>query len=255
MTLNAALATPDGRIGVYLSGAGDTPLPGIVLLHEIFGVNGAMQLAADTFASAGYAVAIPDLYHRIAPGTALSYQPADRPRALELWARFDDAAATTDTVAVQAWLRKHPACDGRVALIGFCLGGKLAILSAARQAADCAISFYPVQLETHLAEIERVICPIQVHIGENDAHIPASTREIVREAVCARAENEFYIHPGAEHGFYNSVRPAGYHPLAAREAHRATLRFLRRWLIDGPTESDAGFAPATAAKSKDLKTG
>lgn len=239
MSLNAELRTSGEKIGLYLSGAGVRPLPGIVLLQEIFGVNNAMELAADTFASAGFVVAVPDLYHRLAPGTALSYQPADRPRALELWAKLRTDDAVRDIVAVQHWLRANPSCNGRVAGLGFCLGGKLAILAAARDAADCVVSFYPVQLENHVAEINRVTCPIQVHIGENDAHVPEAPREIVRRAVCVRAENEFLIYRGAEHGFYNSIRSFGFHPAAAAEAHDASLRFLKRWLVEWPFASDA----------------
>ena len=239
MALNAELAISGERIGMYLSGAGDKPLPGIVLLQEIFGVNNAMELAADSFAGAGFVVAVPDLYHRLAPGTALTYQPADRPRALELWANLPDDDAITDIVAVQNWLRAHPSCNGRVALLGFCLGGKLALLAAARDAADCVVSFYPVQLENYLADIACVTCPIQVHIGENDAHVPAAPREIVRRAVCVGAENEFLIYAGAEHGFYNSVRAFGFHPAAAAQAHDASLRFLKRWLAERPVASTA----------------
>ena len=247
MSLNSELATSDGKIGMYLSGEGDRPLPGIVLLHEIFGVNNAMELAADDFAGAGYVVVAPDLYHRLAPGTALSYQPADRPRALGLWAKLRDDDATKDIAAVQNWLRAHPSCNGRVALLGFCLGGKLAVLAAAREAPHCVISFYPVQLETHVADIGRVACPIQVHLGENDTHVPPVPREIVRRTVCARAENQFLIYPGAEHGFYNSVRTAGYHRLAAAQARAASLRFLEHQLGDNPIPSDASKRESRAA--------
>ncbi|HXV24686.1 MAG TPA: dienelactone hydrolase family protein [Alphaproteobacteria bacterium] len=234
MPLNAEFAISGERIGLYLSGAGGKPRPGIVLLQEIFGVNDAMELAADGFASAGFVVAAPDLYHRLAPGTALSYQPADRPRALELWAKLRDEDAARDIAAVQAWLRGHPSCNGRVALLGFCLGGKLAILAAAREATDCVVSFYPVQLEKHLADIAAVRCPVQVHIGDNDAHVPEAPREIVRQALCVGVENEFLVYAGAEHGFYNSIRASGFHPAAAARAHEASLRFLKRWLAERP---------------------
>lgn len=239
MSLNAELTTSGGKIGLYLSGAGGKPRPGIVLLQEIFGVNNAMELAADAFASAGFVVAVPDLYHRLAPGTALSYQPVDRPRALELWAKLRDDDAVKDIAAVQNWLRANPSCNGRVALLGFCLGGKLAILAAARDAPDCAISFYPVQLENHVAEINRVACPVQVHLGQNDTHVPPQARDLIQRAIGVQAANEFLIYPGAEHGFYNSVRAFGFHPAAAAEAHDASLRFLKRWLVERPFASDA----------------
>jgi carboxymethylenebutenolidase len=238
MSLNAKLETAHGTIGMHVTGAGERPLPGIVLLHEIFGVNHAMELASETFARAGYVVAAPDLYHALAPGTALTYDPPDRPRALALWAKLRDEDAIRDIVAVQTWLRAHPSCNGRVALLGFCLGGKLTVLTAARAAPDCVISFYPVQLENHVSDINRVACPIQVHLGEKDTHVPPASRDIVRPAVCRKAENQFIIYPDAEHGFYNPIRPAAYHRQAAAEAHEASLQFLKRWLAVTPSHAN-----------------
>ena len=242
MALNAKLTTADAKIGLYLTGVSERPLPGIVLLHEIFGVNHAMEIAADAFARAGFVVAAPDLYHAFAPGTALSYQPADRPRAVKLKSKLREMDTISDIAVVRHWLKRQPFCNGKVALLGFCLGGKLAVRTAAADAPDCTVAFYPVHLEDFLVEISRVTSPIQVHLGKNDKHVSPVTREIIRRTICKRPHNEFIIYPEAEHGFYNSVRTDAFHPAAAAEAHQAALRFLRRWLAQEKTEQ--GYASA-----------
>ena len=242
MALNAKLTSAVANIGLYLSGVSERPLPGILLLHEIFGVNHAMEIAADGFARAGFVVAAPDLYHAFAPGTALSYQAVDRPRAVKLKSKLREMDAVNDIAIVQHWLKKQPFCNGKVALLGFCLGGKLAALTAAADAPDCTVAFYPVHLENFLVEISRITCPIQIHLGKDDKHVAPVAREIIRRTICKRPRNEFIIYPGAGHGFYNSVRADAFHPRAAAEAHQAALYFLKRWLAQDKTAP--GFASA-----------
>jgi len=108
MALNAKLTSAEANIGLYLSGVSERPLPGIVLLHEIFGVNHAMEIAADGFARAGFVVAAPDLYHAFAPGTALSYQAVDRPRAVKLKSKLRETEAVNDIAVVHHWLKRQP---------------------------------------------------------------------------------------------------------------------------------------------------
>lgn len=230
MLLNVSIPAGDREMGAYLADGGSGPRPGIVLLQEIFGVNVAMKLAADTFAAAGYIVVVPDLFHRIQPGTALSYDPSDRPRAFELWEQLDEKRAIEDIVAAEAWLRGHAHCKGDIALLGFCLGGKLAVLAAEKGRPKAAVAFYPVRLQEHGDQIRRTPCPLQVHLGDLDTHVATEAREALQHDLSYRADNEFHLYPGAEHGFYNSVRTQGFHPQATALAHAATLRFLDRHL-------------------------
>lgn len=223
------VAVDGGRMPAYLSGA-EGRRPGIVILHEIFGVNVAMRAEADELAAEGYVVSVPDLFHRLAPGTALAYTPEDRPTALALWQQLDAQLdqALADVAAAVEQLAASPACDGTVRLVGFCLGGKLALLAAARGVGDAASAFYPVQMHLHRQAFATIDCPVQVQLGDADTHIPREVVDLLAEEVARLDDGEMVIHPGAEHAFYNRFRPVGYAAAAAAEARQRLLGFLAR---------------------------
>src|SRR6202158_5336095 len=129
-----------GYLTIPASGSG----PGILLLQEIFGVNSSMREVADYYAEEGYVVLAPDLFWRLEPGIELGYSEADFNKAFGYYQRFDanqSIKAAADALKV---LRARPECVGKVGALGFCLGGKLAYLTAARTDVDCAVSYYGV---------------------------------------------------------------------------------------------------------------
>lgn len=219
-------------MGAYLAGAGTEKRPGILLLQEIFGVNNAMKIAADAFARDGYVVLAPDIFHRLQPGIQLGYSPEEREQAISLWDRLDDDLSREDVAAAAKALRTHPACTGKVASVGFCLGGKLALFTSIEHLVDAAVAFYPVSVPTYRERLGELGVPVQVHLGAVDQHTPPEIQSILKEALSASPMHEYLLHEGAGHGFYNSVRSFGYHPQAAADAHASVLRFLRR--IIGP---------------------
>ena len=216
-----------GRMGGYLAGATGRR-PGILVLQEIFGVNIAMRSVADTLAAAGYLVFAPDLFHRLETGVALSYEPEDRPKALALWERYDAdlTGALADIAAAIDVVRLHQNCNGRVGLVGFCLGGKLALLAASDGGAQAAVAYYPVQMQRHRAEVRRIECPIQVQLGSDDSHVPPEVMSQLAADVALTPQGQLVVHEGAGHGFYNSYRAVGYHPAAAAAAHAGMMQFL-----------------------------
>lgn len=231
--LNEHIKVDGGEMPGYLVGASDGSRPGLLLIQEIFGINNAMRLAADGFARDGFIVLAPDVYHRISKGIELGYSDKERDQAIGLWGRLDDGRAQKDIAAAIDHLRAHPGCDGRVAAVGFCLGGKYVLLAAAQGQLDAAVSFYPVKVKEYRAELNRLGCPVQVHLGDADQHTPPDIQEILRDSLASSDRNDFQLHVGAGHGFYNSIRSFGYHPQAAADAHAATLRFINRSL--GPS--------------------
>jgi carboxymethylenebutenolidase len=157
-------------------------------------------------------------------GVALNYSPEDRDKALSLWAALDLAQAVIDTQAVIAWLRESASCTGKIASMGFCLGGKIAVLAG--NAFDANVAFYPVQLQDHEPEIDILQSPTQVHLGTEDTHVPPHVVAMLSAKIGSRQGSEVLVYEGAGHAFYNSYRAIGYAPDASKRAHDTTAKFL-----------------------------
>src|SRR5262245_46584592 len=125
----------DGYLATPTSGYG----PGIVLLQEIFGVNQYMRNVADWYAGHGFVVVCPDLFWRQERNLELTDSDNDRIKVFQLYDGLDEDKAVEDSAAAMEFLRKHPACSGRVGALGFCLGGNLAYLLSVRFKPDCAV--------------------------------------------------------------------------------------------------------------------
>src|SRR3981081_2285670 len=146
---------------------------GIVLLQEIFGVNEAMRDKARDFAADGFTVLAPDLFWRLEPRVDLGYGEEDRKRGFGLMQGYDQAAGAEDIKIAAAWLRQHRSSKP-VAMMGFCLGGRMAVLAGASNLDISAIiSFYGVRLDLCADKIRALNIPFQFHVGDNDAHVPA----------------------------------------------------------------------------------
>jgi len=223
--------TNHGSFDAYLSLPPAGSGPGILLLQEIFGVNGHMRNVADSYAEEGYVVIAPDLFWRLQPGVQLGYDDASVARARELRSQFDIDQGVRDIGAALAALRARPELRGKAAALGYCLGGLMAYLSAARLDVDAAISYYGVSLDAHLDEAAAINCPILFHFPENDRFAPAPLREKIRAAFAAHDDAEFFVYRGADHAFNNSMRP-NYDRVAAQLARSRTIGLLRR--VMGP---------------------
>jgi carboxymethylenebutenolidase len=212
---NAYLALPEGGRG-----------PALVLLQEIFGVNRHLRELADCYAEEGYVTIAPDLFWRIQPGIELGYSEAEIKAAFDFYGRFDADHAIKDVADTIRALRAMPECNGKVGAIGFCLGGMLAYLTAARCNIEAAVSYYGVGIEKRLNETGAVRCPMVLHFGELDRFVPADARDAITAAFKDRDEVEIYVYPGADHAFNNPARPA-YDRFAASLAHSRTIGMLR----------------------------
>jgi carboxymethylenebutenolidase len=214
-----------GYLSVPASGSG----PGLVLLQEIFGVNATMRAAADLFAEEGYVSLVPDLFWRLQPGIELGYDQADRAQALAYYKKFEVDQGVADIGAALQALRSRPECTGKTGVVGFCLGGLLAYLSAARLPVDAAVGFYGGGIDQHLDETARIRCPLLLHFGDKDEHIPQASVQKVQAALAGRPEVSILRYPSAGHGFYLPGR-ASFHFLSAQMAHSPTIGLLRQAL-------------------------
>ena len=203
--------------------------PGVLLLQEIFGVNAHVRLLADRYAEEGYVCLAPDLFWRLKPGIDLGYEAEAFKQALEYYQRFDVELAIKDIAVAVKTLRAMPRCDGKVGAIGFCLGGALAYLTAARTKVDCAVSYYGVGIERYLGEAKNIKCPLVLHFAGEDKFVNQAAVAKIRKAFAKRPEVETYVYPGVDHGFNNHER-AAYDRPAAWMAHSRTIALFRKVL-------------------------
>ena len=221
-------STFSGYLTMPESGSG----AGLVLLQEIFGVNQAMKETADLFAEEGYVTLVPDLFWRIEPGTNLGYSEDEFQKAFDLMGKFDIDQGVEDIGAALNALRNLDACTGKVGCIGFCLGGKLAYLTAARQNVDAAVSFYGVGIEGMLDESKNISCPVQMHFAALDQYVPESAVAEITNHFASRDNVEIYSYANVDHAFYNHARAEVYDRPASMMAHSRTIAVLHR--VMGP---------------------
>ncbi|CAN0492033.1 unnamed protein product, partial [Phaeothamnion confervicola] len=144
------------------------------------------------------------------------------------WARLkalDLDIVSKDVQAAVNWLRGQPFCTGKVAGIGFCGGGRIAYLAAARTDIDGAASLYGLGISDHLGEAGNITCPLQIHYGMQDQHVPPREIEAVSQGVRGRPSIEVFLYPDAGHSFFNPVRPT-YNAAAAKLAAERIDRML-----------------------------
>lgn len=235
----------DGFFSAYRAPARSGRGPGIVLIQEIFGVNRVMRDVADWLAGENYTVICPDLFWRQEPGIQLNeFTQPEWDKAFQLYQGFDEGKGVEDIAATIAFLRKDPACTGKVGAVGYCLGGKLAYLSATRTDADGAVGFYGVGIEKALGEAGNIKKPLLLHVAKLDKFVPAEAQAQIHAALDGHARVTMYDYEGCDHAF---ARKGGdhYNAEAANAANGRTLAFFKRHLA---TPAPAVAKPAPAAK-------
>ncbi len=205
--------------------------PGLVLWQEIFGVNEHIQAVAAQYALDGFVVLAPDVFWRQAPRVQVGYEGADRAQALALMQGYGADDALADIAASVRALRARPEVAGRkVGSFGYCMGGRLAYLTAATTDVDAAVAFYGGGIHGQLDRAPAVRCPMQFHYAGHDDHIPP---EAVARVQAALPNAEVHVYPGAMHGF-NCWARASYHAPSAALAHGRSLAFLASALFGAP---------------------
>jgi carboxymethylenebutenolidase len=227
ITETVMLAEDDGRrFAAILARPAQSRGTGLVLLHDMYGANPVFHELAASFAARGYATLLPDLFWRSEPSGALPYD-VESEAAWRRERNFDHDRATDDLRVATDWLRVSPHCTGKVAVLGFCFSGRLAFLAAARLPIDAAIGFYGLGISRHLDAIAGLACPVQLHYGLNDEHVPREEIDAVSAAAAANDKIEIHRYPDAGHSFFNRVRPS-FDAAASDLAARRIDAFLAR---------------------------
>jgi len=203
MTLNAAISTLDGdaSFGAYVAQPEGTPRGAIIVIQEIFGVNPGIRQKCDKLASEGYLAVAPDLFWRIAPGIVLD--PDVEPefqRALGLFGQFDQDAGIRDIEATIHHVRRTLGV-AKVGCVGYCLGGRLAYMTAARTDIDASVGYYGVGIDGLLGERHAISRPLMLHIPTNDGFVPRETQTAMHEGLDDHPKITLYDYEGLDHGF------------------------------------------------------
>jgi carboxymethylenebutenolidase len=215
----------DGAFKAYVAAPQGKPAAAIVVIQEIFGINAVMRQLTDAFAAHGYLAICPDLFWRLEPGIELTDQTkVEWDDALGYMKRFDVGKGVEDIAATIDHVRADPRSNGKVGAVGYCLGGRLAFLTAARTDADAAVGYYGVGLENLLGET--IKAPLLLHIAGRDSF---SSKDAETKVVDALKDNPLVtlaIYPDRDHAF---ARPRGEHYDAtdAALAEQRTLAHLK----------------------------
>lgn len=226
-----AIKTLDGKnMGAYCAEPKGGHGPGLVVIQEIFGVNAAMRQICDEFAAQGYIAVCPDLFWRLEPGIKLTDKSAaEWDHAFELYKAFDVEAGVRDLLSTLGHVRQMKNCSGKVGGVGYCLGGKLAYLMAARCDVDATVGYYGVGLEQMLDEVHDIRTPLMLHFAELDKFCPPDVREKIIRSVSRNPVISAYTYPNVDHAF---ARPEGqnFNAEAAALAAQRTKDFFKEWL-------------------------
>ena len=202
----------------------------IILIQEIFGVNDSLRQTAQFYADQGFIVLAPDLFWRLEPGVNISDKTdAEWQKAFDLMNRFDQDKGVEDLKTTLDAARKLPGCNGLVGTVGFCLGGRLAVMMATRSDADANVAYYGVGIDNLQSEFKKISAPLMLHIAEKDEYVPPAAQEKI---IAALEDNEWvdpFIYDDVQHAF---ARVGGIHydARAATIANGRTTELLAELL-------------------------
>ncbi len=215
-----------GRFTAYRADPADKPIAAIIVIQEIFGVNEGIRRKCDTLAEAGYLAIAPDLFWRIEPHVELDPDaPEQLQRAYGLMGRFDQDAGVRD---IEATIRaaREAVRGGKVGAVGYCLGGRLAYMTAARTDVDASVGYYAVGISGLLGEAAAIARPLMLHIAGGDHLVPPEQQAAMHAGLDTHPKVTLHDYPGVDHGFATELG-ARRRPEAAELADRRTAEFFR----------------------------
>jgi carboxymethylenebutenolidase len=205
--------------------------PGIIIIQEIFGISPFLKEMANRYAAHGFAVVIPDLFWR--QEESLTELPDQSElatqKAFDLYKGFDVEKGVDDIAASLRWLRENENVSGKLAVVGYCLGGLLAFNAGCQLDIDAAVGYYGVGMEKSLENIEMIRKPMMLHLAEQDNFVPQESQTILENAFENNDLVTIHKYAGADHGF---ARTGGsnYDKAAAEISDARTLALLKKSL-------------------------
>jgi carboxymethylenebutenolidase len=219
------LKASDGHeLGAYVARPKGESIGTLILVQEIYGINGHIRGVADGYARDGFMVVAPAIFDRFERGLELKYQGEDQKRAFELYQKLKPDVTLLDVAAAYGFAKE---AGKGIGVIGYCYGGLISWLTATRgenlkMQPSCCVGYYAGGIGS--VAKEEPSCPVMLHFGANDDHIGKDQIEAVR---AAHPEVEIFVYEGVGHAFNREVDPGHYHAAAAKLARERSLAFLK----------------------------
>jgi carboxymethylenebutenolidase len=208
-------------LGAYRADPAGTPRGAIVVIQEIFGVNGHIREVTDGYAADGFVAIAPQIFDRVKRDIELGYQQSDMQQGIDLaFQKLDPALALVDLQAAV----DLAAQAGKVGVVGYCFGGLLTWRAACEvDGVAAAVAYYGGGVTRESERQAR--CPVMMHFGEKDAHIPLADVDTFK---LAQPDVRVFVYP-ADHGF-NCDHRASYDADSAQQARERTAAFFAEHL-------------------------
>jgi carboxymethylenebutenolidase len=221
----------DGAFAAYIARPKTWPAPAVVVLQELFGVNADIRKHCDELADQGFLAVAPDLFWRQEPGVDLNVtSEADWQHGLRLYQAYDRDAGVTDIKDTIDAVRGLSECNGKVALLGYCLGALMVFMTAVRNAGiDAAVWYHGGETEKYLGEVDGLHATILMHLAEEEEFISKTAQAEIKAALANKPNATVYSYPGQGHAF-SRHNGKHYNAAAAHLANGRTSEYLRKQL-------------------------
>ena len=220
-----------GTFAAYIKKPKTLPAPAVIVLQELFGVNADIRKHCDELAEQGFLAVAPDLFWRQEPGVDLTVtSDADWQHGLRLYQAYDRDAGVMDVKDTIDAVRNLPECNGKVALLGYCLGALMVFMTAVRNdGIDAAVWYHGGDTEKYLGEVDGLHAPLLMHLAEEDEFIAKAAQAQIKAALVKKPSTAVYSYPGQNHAFsrHNGTH---YDAAAAALANGRTSDFLNQQL-------------------------
>ncbi|WP_260597214.1 dienelactone hydrolase family protein [Sphingomonas endolithica] len=205
MTMTIDTLDHDGSFSAYVARPEGQPKAAIIVIQEVFGINAGIRGKCDALATAGYLAIAPDLFWRTAPGIELDPDvPEQMQRGLDLFGTFDQDLGIAD---IEATIRAARAeiGGGKVGAVGYCLGGRLAFMTATRTDVDASVGYYGVGIDGLLGEKHAIAKPVLLHVPVEDHFVDKDAQARMHAGLDDHPKVTLYDYPGEDHGFATEI--------------------------------------------------
>lgn len=224
MTTRISISSKSGAdiSAEFAQPTGEGKLPAVVLIQEWWGVNDHVRDVADRLAKEGFLVVAPDLYH--------GKSTRDAEEAAKLMTALDTFDAVKDIAGAVGFLKAHARSNGRVGVMGFCMGGALAFAAACHiEGLGAIVPFYGIPAAEKV-DYSKATAPIMAHFAKRDEWATVAKAEAIKQQLDGRGHPMELHTYDAQHAFVNDTRPDVYDPTHAKLAWDRSVAFLKQHL-------------------------